>query len=317
MIACVLLAIAASPLEVSATIEATDGGGIAYGAPFHVIIEAKHAPGGVALLPEDLPLDQAKLAERKNQRKHMRAEEGGVEIDRYQLELLAFESGEVTLPAIPLALGSTRAETSPISLEVATGFSDQELPVANATIAEAMQELEKMAAADPTPVIVTVEDRTLLWVAGGLVLAALIGLIAWRVAKRPRREAALIAPPPPPPRPAHEVAFEKLDALRRAGLLERGEKKAFFTAISEILREYTGARWGFDSLDLTVDELMIALAKKNTAGLDVPVLKRVLDRADLVKFAKFEAEVAEATAALSDASNIVERTKPVQLEARP
>lgn len=311
MIALLWLSIAAAPLVVEARVATTDGGGIGVGAPFTVVIEAKHEPGGIALLPSDLPFDEGKLAERKQNRKHARREEGGQTIDRYELELLAFESGELTIPAIPLALGSTHAETLPIALEVKSGFSDEELPIANSTIAEAMPELEKMAAVDPQPVAVTVEDKTPLWIALGVLGAAAIAFAVWRVL-RGRKKIQEAAPiPAPPPRPAHEVAREKLELLRRSGYLERGEKKAFFTAVSEILREYAGARWGFDSLDLTVDELMLELSKHNTAGLDARVLQQLLERADLVKFAKFDPQAAEAVSALSDAADIVEKTKLV------
>jgi hypothetical protein len=302
----------APPLDVKAHIEAPDGGVIGVGTPFRLIIEAKHAEPGIALLPESLPFDAAKLGERVPARKHARVEEDGVLVDRYTLELLAFESGEFDIPPIPLALGSTNATSQAIALSVASGFSEEELPIANATVAEAMPELEKMAAVDPQPVPVTFTDHTLLYVGSGVLLAMVIAFVTWRLLRDRRAEVVAPAPPPPPPRPAHEVAFEKLEALRRAGYLERGEKKTFFVELSAIMREYAGARWGFDSLELTIDELMIELSKHNTAGLDVEKLSRVLDRADLVKFAKFDPEVQEATAALSDASEIVERSKRVE-----
>jgi hypothetical protein len=300
---------AAPPLEVSARIEARDGGGILVGDPFRVIIEAKHAPGGVALLPENLPFNEDQLGERRASRKHLRLDQDGSEIDRYELELLAFESGELTIPPIPLALGSTHAETRAIALQIATSFTEEELPVATSTIPEAMPELEKMAAENPASIAVTVDDHRLYYVTGAVAALLIAALLFQRYWRSRKKELDAYVPPPPPPRPAHEVAFERLEALRQAGYLERGEKKTFFVELSAIVREYAGARFGFDSLELTLDELLRELSRRNTAGLDMQKLEYVLTIADLVKFAKMDAQLAEATAALSDAAEIVTRTQ--------
>ena len=61
--------------------------------------------------------------------------------------------------------------------------------------------------------------------------------------------------PPPPPRPPEEVALEKLGAVKTSGMLERGEIKEFHISVSEAIREYLGGRYGFDSLELTTEEL--------------------------------------------------------------
>ncbi|MCK6552507.1 hypothetical protein L6R52_42155, partial [Myxococcota bacterium] len=162
-------------LRATARVVTPDAGALQVGEPFTFVIEAEHAPGGVALLPEELPLD-ARFAERKAERRHLRSGSGDVERDRYELELIAFESGELELPPIPLAYGSTRTATPRVKISVATGFTDDELPVASSTRAEAMGELDKMAAADPPPQVVWVDDYTLLWVAGALVVLGLAGV---------------------------------------------------------------------------------------------------------------------------------------------
>ena len=71
--------------------------------------------------------------------------------------------------------------------------------------------------------------------------------------------------PGPPPRPAHEVALEKLDRLGAYGFLENADNRPFYFAVSEVIREYLGARFGFDSLELTTDELMAELRRQRRA----------------------------------------------------
>jgi hypothetical protein len=303
---------AADWLKVQAHVEAGDGGAavISVGEPFHLVIEASHEKGALALLPEEIALDD-KIAERKSARRHTRSGDDKTETDRYDLELLAFDSGDVTIPKIPLALGSTRAETNPIALDVKTHFSEAELPIATSTRPEAMAELEKMAAADPDAKAVLVDDYRPLVAGAAVALLALAAFVAWRIRKN-RRAAIEAAPvPPPPPRPAHEVALERLAQLRSSGRVERGELKPYFVELSEIMRTYAGGRYGFDSLDLTIGELMIALSKKDTRGLEARTLEALLERADLVKFAKYVPEAAEATDAMSTATDIVEKTKAV------
>lgn len=315
-ISVVLMAIGASDdagpgsewLEVNARAELPDGGAIGLGEPFRLVIEAKHMPGGVALLPEEIPFD-GRFAERRGARRHVRSGDRESETDRYELEVLAFEAGDLTLPPIPLAFGSTRTETPRISLRIQTGFSDAELPVATSTRPEAIAELESFAASDPPAKIVFVDDYTLAWLGAGALLIALFGMIAWRLLRRRTSRAPALSRAPPP-RPAHELALERLEALRRSGLLDRGDVKSFHAEISAIVREYVGARFGFDSLDLTVQELLGILFGKNAPGLDLAQLKTLLESCDLVKFAKYTPDLVEATTALNAAVGIVERTRP-------
>src|SRR5207248_1436644 len=72
----------------------------------------------------------------------------------------------------------------------------------------------------------------------------------------------VIVRPGPPPRPAHEIALERLDRLGAYGFLENADNRPFYFAVSEIIRDYLGGRFGFDSLELTTDELMEELTRR-------------------------------------------------------
>ncbi len=276
---------------------------VGVGEPFWLSIEARHAPGRIALLPQAIELGKS-IGERTGARLHERTQVGGDEIDHYRLELIAFDPGDLTVPAIPLALGSTTAKTPELAVSVASGFSGDEQKVAASTLTQAIPELEKLAAQDPAPQAITGPDYTILWAGGAVLFVAIAAYVILKVLKA-RRDRPVPAPPPPPPRPAHEVAFERLDALAAAGHPRDGALKEFFTELSEILREYTGGRYGFDSLDLTVDELMDALGERRVDGL-----RDLLARADLVKFAKYRPTRDEAVEAFDQARAIVEATRP-------
>jgi hypothetical protein len=153
-----------------------------------------------------------------------------------------------------------------------------------------------------------VDDWTLFWVLGGVVLLGLALWVARMIAAR--RDAAKPAPPPPPPRPAHEVALEALASLRKSDHLARGDHKTFYTELSSILRAYAGGRWSFDSLDLTVDELLDILRVRRTEGLDLDRIQHLLRLADEVKYAKFTPSTKDGEVLLDDAQQLVEATRP-------
>ena len=117
--------------------------------------------------------------------------------------------------------------------------------------------------------------------------------------------------PGPPPRPAHEVALEKLDRLGAYGFLENADNRPFYFAVSEIIREYLGGRYGFDSLELTTDELVAELQRHAGRELVLGEIQGWLSACDLVKFAKISPSAAEARGALESAIRIVTTTRPV------
>ncbi len=317
LVSALLFGLGPSQLEVDAHLSMPDAGGLSVGESFRLLIEARHAPGEVALLPATLPLPEA-LAERTARRKRTRTREGAIEIDRFELELMAFQAGSIEIPPIEVAVGSTTAATPRLEIEVRSNLSADEQLVASTTTAEAanaaMAELERMSAPDPGARTVQVPNWPLIYGLGAMIVLALLAL-AFQRFRQPSAAAQKVEAPPPPPRPAHEVALERLATLAAAGYAKRGELKAHFVELSEILRVYVGARYDFDSVELTHLELTEALRRVDTPGLDEDELLRLLETADLVKFAKFTPEEEEANAAWSRARQLVLATKPEEEEA--
>jgi hypothetical protein len=141
----------------------------------------------------------------------------------------------------------------------------------------------------------------LIGVALGLVLAALF----WAWSKRPRPVV-----PPPPPRPPWEVAFERLDEVRHAGLLDTHRFADFFDRVNDTVRQYLGARFGFDGLESTTDETLAALRRLPYFGLPMPEVAGFLQQCDLVKFADLTPSLEECQRALTAAEKMVRATMP-------
>jgi len=148
-------------------------------------------------------------------------------------------------------------------------------------------------------------ERALAWGALGIALGALLAWAVVRWVRRPRP-----VPPPPPPRPPWEVAFERLDEARHAGLLETQRFAEFFDRVNDAVREYLGARFGFDGLECTTDETLAALRRVPHFGLPLPQVAGFLQECDLVKFADVTPTLTECERALIQAESVVRATMP-------
>jgi len=137
--------------------------------------------------------------------------------------------------------------------------------------------------------------------AAGLVLAYLV--YKWRSRPRP-------AIPPPPPRPPWEIALERLDDVRHAGLLEVDRFQEYFDRVNDAVREYLGARYGFDGLESTTDEILQALKHASIDELALPFVLGFCEECDLVKFANVTPSLDSCKRVLEAAERIVRTTTP-------
>jgi len=155
-------------------------------------------------------------------------------------------------------------------------------------------------------------ERAMSWSALGLLLG---GVAAWLILKWLRRPRPV--PPPPPPRPPWEVALERLDEARHAGLLQTQRFAEFFDRVNDAVREYLGARFGFDGLESTTDETLRALRRAPAFGLPLPEVAAFLQECDLVKFADVTPTLEECERSLSEAERVVRATMPVAAQPTP
>jgi hypothetical protein len=76
------------------------------------------------------------------------------------------------------------------------------------------------------------------------------------------------------------------------------------------VRQYLGARFGFDGLESTTDETLAALRRVSALGLPLPQVAGFLQQCDLVKFADLTPTSMECERALADAELVVRSTMP-------
>jgi len=112
--------------------------------------------------------------------------------------------------------------------------------------------------------------------------------------------------------PPHIHALKELDNLRAEKLWQNGKEKLYYTKLTEIIRVYIEQRYGINALEMTSDEIIVALniniveEKKS-----IELLKNMFSTADLVKFAKVKPLPDENEIGLLNAYQFVNNTKPL------
>ena len=152
------------------------------------------------------------------------------------------------------------------------------------------------------------------WILLGLLIAGLcVGgwyLWRWLESKRKPEEEEVN---PELLRPADEVALEKLDEIKAAKIWKDGKVKEYQTELTDVVREYIGRRFDVNSTEKTSDETLRAMKPILSEQRDLySRLSKMLQLADLVKFAKWHTTPDENEQALTTAYDFVNETKIVE-----
>lgn len=149
-----------------------------------------------------------------------------------------------------------------------------------------------------------------LWIVAGLLAAAGAGTGAWLWWQR-RLEARAESPA----RPAHEIAYEEIDALVAEELLRRGEVKLFYQRVTAILRKYIERRFGLRAPERTTEEFLYELRETAVLSDELKrLLRTFLEHCDLVKFAQLRPPEQEIRRTLESCRDFVRAT---ELAAEP
>lgn len=121
--------------------------------------------------------------------------------------------------------------------------------------------------------------------------------------------------PREPLRPADEVALEKLDAIREEKIWQTGQVKEYHTQLTDVIREYIARRFDVSSVEQTSDETLTAMRPLLNDKRELyDQLRKMLQLADLVKFAKWTATPDENEMSLRSAYTFVKETSVQSLE---
>lgn len=118
-----------------------------------------------------------------------------------------------------------------------------------------------------------------------------------------------------PKEPAHIVALRELDKYRGKEMWVPAKQKAFYSGVTDALREYISERYGIGAMEMTTSELFEDMKNTGAPAELLAEVKQLFELADFVKFAKFVASDEENAAALPVAVKFVTRTYQSEIEA--
>ena len=116
--------------------------------------------------------------------------------------------------------------------------------------------------------------------------------------------------------PPYVVALNQLDRIKQEKPWQQGRSKEYHTELTDIVREYIERVFNINSMEMTSEEILEHLKNlKAEQKIAYTGLKQILQLADLVKFAKWNANPDEHELSLSNAylfvnHTHVEETKP-------
>lgn len=214
---------------------------------------------------------------------------------RKEYTMTTFEDGHLGMGRFPVLyvdknITDTIFSTDSLFLKVATF----EIDTATMQIRDIKQ-----------PILIAHHPYEYLGYVGAAILLALLAFVLIKLAarrKNSRAESVKLEPP-------HIVAIKSLEALYNQKLWQKNRYKLYYTRLTDILREYIERRFGVNAMEMTSEEIIVALR-----GLEIPEknyreFKSLLENADLVKFAKYEPEADYNEQAYQTAYYFVEETK--------
>lgn len=198
--------------------------------------------------------------------------------DKYELikkyGLTQFDSGKYTIPRIQILINGKPSYSDSIKVEVADVKVD--------TLKQKMYEIKD---------VIPVESSSDWWkyLLGILLLVGLGFLGYWlfkKYYKKPEKIEEIVYKTP------IEKATSLLQQLERKEFIQRGEIKAYYSELTDIARTYIEEEIHIPAMESTTSELIVSLrnvAKNKKLKLSKETLEnleKVLQQADLVKFAK-------------------------------
>lgn len=225
--------------------------------------------------------------------------DGRIQLNQY-LTLTSFKDSLFAIEPIAVASGEDTFWTDPMALNIVQPFEvDTTLAITD------IKDIEK------APIWWWGIIR---WILLGLLIAGLCvgGYYLWRWLESKRKPAEEPVDPDLL-RPADEVALEKLDEIKAQKIWKDGKVKEYQTELTDVVREYIGRRFEVHSTEKTSDETLHEMKPLIEKDLYTR-LSKMLQLADLVKFAKWHTTPDENEQALTTAYDFVNETKLVNDE---
>lgn len=106
----------------------------------------------------------------------------------------------------------------------------------------------------------------------------------------------------------HQKALKAIDQLKAEHMVTSEDQKAYYTRLTDTLRQYIKERFGFNATEMTTSEIIAHLHEAGDEQM-IDELRELFVTADLVKFAKYSTLINENDLNLVNAVNFIDQTK--------
>ena len=275
--------------QLNMEVEAEDGCEVAF-----PTITEQFAEGRIELL-EELPTDTVSHKE-------------GVWALRKSYRLTSFEPAEYRLDSLGVLYSTgVKIDTAFVGSALTLKVDIMPVDTAQKTIYDIKQPMK-------APLVVEEFAGYL-----GLVVLALAALASaiYLIATRTRKAKQAASEEEAPKEAPHIVAIRNLEMLSHQKLWQNGKHKAYWSQLTDILREYLDGRYGVGAMEMTSDEIVASLKELELSPKQVRELKGLLAEGDLVKFAKHTPDAESNEGAYYKIYYFVEETKELPAEGEP
>lgn len=208
----------------------------------------------------------------------------------------SFDSGDYRIPGIMYVTGNDTIFSNAVNLKV--------VPVEASADDEIVNERSPLDAGrkmfDWLP-------TWWYWILIGLVVIG-VGVVLYLIMSK----RIVVKLPGKAPLPPYVIARQALDNIKSQRLWADGRNKAYYTALTDVVRNYIRGRYGVLAPELTSNETLIALKSIGLSDDEMNILKSLLSTADFVKFAKYNPSGDDNLKSFNQADSFVELTKPVE-----
>jgi hypothetical protein len=218
-------------------------------------------------------------------------------VSTYRYRLEPFLSGKFAIPAFTFEFRDVNEQvgktyeltTEPVDIEVTSLLGEQR---------------GKLSIADIEGVV-DMPTKTILWwlLPTVIVVGGATGLWAYFRRKKTKAATRIF-------KPAHEIAYARLQSLIQRDLIKAGRVKEFYEAVSDILRHYIEDRFELKAPERTTEEFLFEIRDTGVLSkTDRKALTEFLTHCDLVKFAKHSPTNEQIQHTFDLAKNFIEQTK--------
>lgn len=211
------------------------------------------------------------------------------------LTLTSFDEQLYAIPGITVKVDGKSYKSNPVALKVITCDVD--------TLN--MDKFFPPKSVQDNPFL-WAEWMPLIWMT--LIVLLLIALGSWVIVRLKQNKPIIAHIRIVKKVPPHKKALDEMNRLKGESHTADYDQKAYYTQLTDTLRQYIRERFGFNAMEMTSSEILENLRSAGDEKM-LAELSELFMTADLVKFAKYSALLNEKDMNLLNAINFIDQTK--------